>query len=129
MVLRVRGSTGSLGKLTLQRDCGVSWRYQAIALTKGVADFGQGALKLTYNALLVDVDWGVAPSLVLGSLLPSNAEPAQGSSKPISGQCDKRMLGTAQDNWISVANLAVGPPCSAFRLLFRTLPRIDSSQP
>ena len=61
MVLRVRGSTGSLGKLTLQRDCGVSWRYQAIALTKGVADFGQGALKLTYNALLVDVDWGVVP--------------------------------------------------------------------
>ena len=33
MVLRVRGSTGSLGKLTLQRDCGVSWRYQAITLT------------------------------------------------------------------------------------------------
>ncbi len=32
MVLRVRGSTGSLGKLTLQRDCGVSWRYRAIAL-------------------------------------------------------------------------------------------------
>jgi hypothetical protein len=32
VVLRVRGSTGSLGKLTLQRDCGVSWRYQAIAL-------------------------------------------------------------------------------------------------
>ena len=32
MVLRVRGSTGSLGKLTLQRDCGVSWRYQAISL-------------------------------------------------------------------------------------------------
>ena len=28
MVLRVRGSAGSLGKLTLQRDCGVSWRYQ-----------------------------------------------------------------------------------------------------
>jgi hypothetical protein len=28
VVLRVRGSTGSLGKLTLQRDCGVSWRYQ-----------------------------------------------------------------------------------------------------
>ena len=25
----VRGSTGSLGKLTLQRDCGVSWRYRA----------------------------------------------------------------------------------------------------
>jgi hypothetical protein len=24
MVLRVRGSTGSLGRLTLQRDCGVS---------------------------------------------------------------------------------------------------------
>ena len=47
MVLRVQGSTGSLGKLTLQRDCGVSWRYQAIALTKGVADFGQGALKLS----------------------------------------------------------------------------------
>jgi hypothetical protein len=33
VVLRVRGSTGSLGKLTLQRDCGVSWRYQAITLT------------------------------------------------------------------------------------------------
>lgn len=33
MVLRVRGSTGSLGKLTLQRDCGVSWRYQAIELS------------------------------------------------------------------------------------------------
>jgi len=32
VVLRVRGSTGSLGKLTLQRGCGVSWRYQAIAL-------------------------------------------------------------------------------------------------
>jgi hypothetical protein len=32
VVLRVRGSTGSLGKLTLQRDCGVSWRYQAISL-------------------------------------------------------------------------------------------------
>jgi hypothetical protein len=31
VVLRVRGSTGSLGKLTLPRDCGVSWRYQAIA--------------------------------------------------------------------------------------------------
>jgi hypothetical protein len=28
VVLPVRGSTGSLGKLTLQRDCGVSWRYQ-----------------------------------------------------------------------------------------------------
>ncbi len=33
MVVRVRGSTGSLGKLTLQRDCGVSWRYQAIELS------------------------------------------------------------------------------------------------
>jgi hypothetical protein len=32
VVLRVRGSTGSLGKLTLQRDCGVSWRYKAISL-------------------------------------------------------------------------------------------------
>jgi hypothetical protein len=30
VVLRVRGSTGSLGKLTLQRDCGVSWRYQRL---------------------------------------------------------------------------------------------------
>jgi len=30
VVLRVRGSTGSSGKLTLQRDCGVSWRYQRL---------------------------------------------------------------------------------------------------
>lgn len=28
MVLRGRGPTGSLGKLTLQRDCGVRWLYQ-----------------------------------------------------------------------------------------------------
>jgi hypothetical protein len=32
VVLRVRGSTGSFGRLTLQRNCGVSWRYQALAL-------------------------------------------------------------------------------------------------
>ncbi len=36
MVLRVRGSTGSLGKLTLQRDCGVGWRYQAWLLKKSL---------------------------------------------------------------------------------------------
>jgi hypothetical protein len=34
VVLRVRGSTGSLGKLTLQRDCRVSWRYQATILRR-----------------------------------------------------------------------------------------------
>jgi len=28
VLLRVRRSTGSLGKLILQRDCGVSWRYR-----------------------------------------------------------------------------------------------------
>ena len=30
VVLRVRGSTDSLGKLTLLRECGVSWRYQRL---------------------------------------------------------------------------------------------------
>src|SRR5580704_5082784 len=38
VVLRVRGSTGSLCKLTLQRECGVSWRYQAITLIDGIYD-------------------------------------------------------------------------------------------
>ena len=51
------------------------------------------------------------------------------SSKPVSGQCDKRMLGTAQGNWISVANLTVGHPVVHFDYCFATLPRLDSSQP
>jgi hypothetical protein len=62
VVLRVRGSTGSLGKLTLQRDCGVSWRHQ-----------GHGAHHLEW--LGSDSGWMTSNPEVISSLglVPKNA--------------------------------------------------------